>query len=333
MSSKIPLISVIVPNYNHERFLKQRLESIFNQTYPNFEVILLDDCSTDNSREILLEFVQNPRVSFCGFNEVNSRNTFVQWKKGIQLAKGEYIWIAESDDYCELNFLEEVSKSLFENKDVVLSYCQSNQVNEFSEIKGTWLDHTLKLDKGTLFLNDFVINGSAFIADFLIYKNVIPNASAVLIKKEAIDINRHFDLEPEFKYCGDWMFYFKLIVNNKVAFVSESLNNFRFHSFSVIARAKETEDRLSIIEVDYKARKLLMSYLTSENVRDLSKIKAKNRFVKRNYLTYEKAFLLVRTGCYIKGYLLLLSVIDVFFKRYKLRKNLNIKIKKIFKKV
>ncbi|GEC73663.1 Glycosyltransferase involved in cell wall bisynthesis [Flavobacterium flevense] len=332
MISKTPLISVIVPNYNHERFLKQRLESVFNQSYSNFEVILLDDCSTDNSRDVLSEYVNHPKVSHCVFNEINAGNTFIQWQKGILLAKGDLIWIAESDDFCELNFLEKVSKSLFDNKDVVLSYCQSNRVNECNEIKGSWLDHTRKLDKGILFLNDFVMDGSAFIEDFLIYKNVIPNASAVLIKKEAIDINKHFDLEPEFKYCGDWIFYFKLIANKKVAFVSETLNSFRFHSASVIARAKQTENRLTIIEIDYKVRKLLMKYLKRQNIQNFSRIKRKNRFTKRNYLTYEKAFLLVRIGYYFRGYMLLMTVIDVFFKKYKLIKNLKVKIKKIFKK-
>ena len=98
MVAKSPLISIIVPNYNHEKYLKQRLESVFNQTYSNFEVILLDDCSTDSSLNILAEYIKNSKVSHCIFNEANSGNTFIQWNKGISLAKGDYIWIAESDD-------------------------------------------------------------------------------------------------------------------------------------------------------------------------------------------------------------------------------------------
>ena len=72
MVVQFPLVSIIVPNYNHEKYLKQRLDSIFNQTYSNFEVILLDDCSSDSSQTILLEYAKNPKVSYCIFNEFNS---------------------------------------------------------------------------------------------------------------------------------------------------------------------------------------------------------------------------------------------------------------------
>jgi glycosyltransferase involved in cell wall biosynthesis len=72
----------------------------------------LDDCSTDKSQEILLEYADNPKVSHCVFNKINSGNTFIQWNKGTALAKGDYIWIAESDDFCELNFLEELIQPL-----------------------------------------------------------------------------------------------------------------------------------------------------------------------------------------------------------------------------
>jgi glycosyltransferase involved in cell wall biosynthesis len=99
MKKDKPLISVIVPNYNHEKYLKQRLESVFNQTYVNFEVILLDDFSTDSSTNILSEYAKNPKVSHCVFNETNSGNTFVQWNKGIALAKGDYIVKKDSRQY------------------------------------------------------------------------------------------------------------------------------------------------------------------------------------------------------------------------------------------
>ena len=68
----LPLVSIIVPNYNHAKFLQKRLDSIFNQTYKNFEAILLDDCSEDNSQEILKKFKDHPKVSNIIFNESNS---------------------------------------------------------------------------------------------------------------------------------------------------------------------------------------------------------------------------------------------------------------------
>ena len=98
------LISILLPSYNHSKFLKERLDSIFNQTYQNFELIILDDASTDSSVDILSEFKNHPKVTHYLINEQNSGSPFLQWQKGLDLAKGDYIWIAESDDACELDF-------------------------------------------------------------------------------------------------------------------------------------------------------------------------------------------------------------------------------------
>ena len=73
-----PRVSVILPNYNHARFLKERIDSILNQTFQDFELILLDDCSSDNSVEVLEEYRNNPHVSHIELNEQNAmgkRNT------------------------------------------------------------------------------------------------------------------------------------------------------------------------------------------------------------------------------------------------------------------
>ena len=99
-------VSVIIPNYNHAQYLPERIESVFGQTYPNYEVIILDDCSTDNSREVIEQYRTNPHVSQIIYNEENSGGVFKQWKKGLSLAKGDLLWIAESDDKCENTFLE-----------------------------------------------------------------------------------------------------------------------------------------------------------------------------------------------------------------------------------
>ena len=100
-SLKKPKLSVIVPNYNYARFLNARIGSILNQSFQDFELILLDDCSTDNSREVLECYRNNPHVSHIVFNEQNSGSPFIQWMKGIELARGEYIWIAEADDLAD----------------------------------------------------------------------------------------------------------------------------------------------------------------------------------------------------------------------------------------
>src|SRR5215467_1498105 len=105
MSPSMPKVSIVVPNYNHARFLPQRLNSILGQTFQDFELILLDDSSTDDSRSILSQYTADPRVRI-EFNELNSKSPFKQWNKGVRLARGEYVWIAESDDYADERLLE-----------------------------------------------------------------------------------------------------------------------------------------------------------------------------------------------------------------------------------
>ncbi|MEL1240140.1 glycosyltransferase [Flavobacterium flavipallidum] len=220
-----PTISIIVPNYNHAPFLKQRLESVFNQTYKDFEVIILDDCSTDNSREILLEYAQHPKVSHCVLNKVNSRSPFKQWQKGIALAKGEYIWIAESDDYCELDFLENLTKVFL--PDTVLAYCKSINVDKNGKTLGLndWAVSFDKMKWATGHINE----GKNEIKNYMRYRNCIPNASAVLFKKSAVDT---VFFHNDFYYCGDWFFWLQLLQKGSVAYCNLPLNFFRRHTLT-----------------------------------------------------------------------------------------------------
>lgn len=317
MEKIAPLISIIVPNYNHANYLVERLVSIFNQTYDNFEVILLDDCSTDNSRAILLEYAKDPKVSHCVFNEINSGNTFVQWNKGISLAKGEYIWVAESDDFCELNFLEELIKPLIEDKDIVLSYCQSNRVDENGIVTGTWLNHTDDLDS-ELFKNNFCMDGNEFVEKFLIYKNVIPNASGVLFKRmRAIEIGS-LNLNPKLKYNGDWTFYINLIMNKKIIFVPDSFNNYRHHSQSVIAKASQNKSVVLLKDILLYTRKIINCIIKKESpVNNRALIALNNNVTKK--IIYEKASFYIHNKQKIKGYFILLSILGFILKKKRSR--------------
>jgi glycosyltransferase involved in cell wall biosynthesis len=99
------------------RFLRRRIESVLCQTYQDFELILLDDCSSDESRSLLSEYAGDPRVRI-EFNEVNSGSPFKQWNKGVRLARGQYVWIAESDDYADKRLLERLVAQLFRSQEL-----------------------------------------------------------------------------------------------------------------------------------------------------------------------------------------------------------------------
>jgi glycosyltransferase involved in cell wall biosynthesis len=228
MEKVMPLVSIIVPNYNHEKYLKQRLESVFNQTYTNFEVVLLDDCSNDKSRAILSEYAQNSKVSYCVFNEGNSGSPFRQWQKGINLAKGDYIWIAESDDFCELNFVSIIMESLVEDSSIGLGYCQTLDVDEKGLPLFQRIEYTQRFQPN-IWENDFVMPGQQFVESHLSIFNVIPNASAVIFKKNTIDNSFFLESLLKMKMCGDWYFWIKVALKSNIHFKAETLNYFRDH--------------------------------------------------------------------------------------------------------
>jgi glycosyltransferase involved in cell wall biosynthesis len=125
----MPEVTVITPNYNHARYLPRRLESILGQTFQDFELIILDNASTDNSREVIEWYAKDPRVKTI-FNAANNGSTFRQWSLGLGHARGEYVWFAESDDYAAPTLLETLVDRLDRHPNVGLAYCQSWVVDE-----------------------------------------------------------------------------------------------------------------------------------------------------------------------------------------------------------
>ena len=232
------MLSVIIPNYNHALFLKQRIDSVLNQTYQNFEIIILDDCSSDNSREVIEGYRNHIKVKHIVFNETNSGSTFKQWQKGLELAQGEYIWIAESDDYTEQNFLETLMSPFLTKHNIILSYCQSMMVDEAGKPQGLsdWAD---ELDS-IRWKHDYIEQTSTELNDYLRYRNTIVNASAVVFRKPAqIDI---LEESTKMKMLGDWLFWRKFLSQKgKIAFFSSPLNFFRIHNQST--RAATTKEK------------------------------------------------------------------------------------------
>lgn len=215
------MVSVIIPNYNHALYLQKRIDSVLEQTYRDFEVILLDDCSTDKSRELIEQYRSDPKVACIVYNEINSGGTFQQWVKGIKLAKGEYIWIAESDDFAAPTFLETAVKS-FQSNNCSVFYSQSYIINEFGTIQGIWNENSL------IYNIDFEMDGNVLIQKYMTFENIIPNASAVVFRKELLNSELKKNL-MSFKINGDWFLWINLILKGTCTFSCQPLNYFRRH--------------------------------------------------------------------------------------------------------
>ncbi len=267
-----PTVSIILPNYNHELFLSDRIDSILSQSFQDFEIILLDDCSTDNSIDILNQYVKHPKVKCLKINSSNSGSTFYQWAYGFKFCQGKYIWIAESDDVSHPNFLISMIKQLEENKNNVMAYCQSLEINEMGETLRNCEHQTESLDTN-LWQTDFNMKGKQFIVKHLSRRNCIPNVSAVLFHRNAFDC---LDQQiTTFCFAGDWLFYIKILKNKNISFTPETLNYQRMHlkttrygrSIKDWGRLKcEVNQIYDEIEVIYGISKLTCKALCNENL-------------------------------------------------------------------
>lgn len=227
-------ISVVIPNYNYERFLYQRLYSILNQDYKIYELIILDDCSKDNSRtkideicESLKEYINIKKV----YNDTNSGSAFKQWKKGMELATGDYVWIAEADDYCEAKLLRTLVNPIKKDKNVMISYSDTAFIDTFGNIILKSIKPEIDIQKSGHWDKSYINNGLNEIKNYSYLNCTIANVSSAIIKNG--DYEEYLKMSGEFKQAGDWLFYVNLISNGDIAYSNKILNYYRVHGNNV----------------------------------------------------------------------------------------------------
>jgi glycosyltransferase involved in cell wall biosynthesis len=206
-----------------------RLESIRQQTFQDFELIVLDDASTDGSLAVINDYARQMPMQVVA-NETNSGSPFVQWRRGAELGRGKYLWIAESDDYAQPGFLAAMVERLEANPQAGLAYSQSIKVDNDGGEHGTWRDYTDWID-AEHWRQDYVASGTEECGRYLVFANTIPNASAVVLRRELF-LQQTAALPP-MKLCGDWLAWVKILLASDVCFVSTPLNYHREHQNTV----------------------------------------------------------------------------------------------------
>jgi glycosyltransferase involved in cell wall biosynthesis len=230
-----PRVSVVIPNYNYANYLEPRINSVISQNFPIYELIILDDASTDESLDIIDKVASSVTVDVrLSVNEANTGSPFTQWHKGVCLARGDLVWIAEADDLCAPEFLQEVIAP-FQDESVVLSYCQSKQLGEDGKILcPDYLDYVADISS-VKWTNYYVNDGHREIREAMAVKNTIPNVSGVVFRRSTIDavLNDHLDEIEKFRVAGDWLTYVYVLSHGKVAFSPRPLNRHRRHQSGV----------------------------------------------------------------------------------------------------
>lgn len=273
-------VSVVVPNYNYGKYLKKRVQSILKQTYPIYELIILDDASTDGSAELAREMVLDlkvahpeMRVRFVG-NGKNSGKAMKQWKKGFELAEGDFVWIAEADDLCSRKFLEEVMKG-FDDSKVVISYAESMIINKSGVIIVPNFRWSRDKEKTGHFKRSYIKDGKDEIREIMAIRCTIPNVSGVVFRKKAVK-NKDLEKAIEFTQVGDWYLYLKMLKNGKIAYNKKALNKFRVHGGSATERGevhyKEIVEIHGILKKKYELDKRTLETMGAEEERIKEKI-------------------------------------------------------------
>lgn len=231
-------VSVAVPNYNYAHCLVSRLDTIFDQTYPVEEVIVLDDASTDDSIQIIEQAAeQRGRDITLIINEKNSGSVFAQWRAAAEVATGEFIWIAEADDLSEPSFLSGLLALMRNDRDVVLGFSDSRSVDaDDNTVFTSYKPYFATVAPGALTQTE-VFEGPDFVRRFLSVKNLILNVSSVVWRRDALRraLESCQDDLADFRMAGDWRIYLECLAapRAKIAYVAEPLNVHRRHTESV----------------------------------------------------------------------------------------------------
>lgn len=223
-----PSVSAIVPNFNHARFLERRIKSIAEQDWQPRELIILDDASTDNSREVIEELVKDlPFPVRMEFNETNSGNVFRQWAKGVSLASGDLLWICESDDFCDSNFLS-ILAPCFADPSVMIAF----GAIQFSDAEGAYLpglDGYRESAARGYWSKPRVESANTWFNGPFGLRNVIANVGGCVIRRQPVEPALWSEAQS-YAVCGDWYLYMQLARGGRIAFDPRAVAYFRQHS-------------------------------------------------------------------------------------------------------
>ena len=238
-----PLVSIIVTSYNHAEYLDERMSSLLAQTYHPVEVIVVDDCSSDNSLTVLDKYRHHDHIS------IHALGTNVGYAEacnfGVKHSRGEYVMFAECDDFSEADHLAQLMKILFKHDDVGVAYCRSNMVNASGVKSGDdWLYQK------RIFKRRFPSDRRIPISEnqkYFLRQCIIPNMSAAVIRKKCLDQIGGFN--SRYKICADWDFWCRLSKTIDFYYTRRALNNFRTHDATVRATSSINASMVEISEL------------------------------------------------------------------------------------
>lgn len=256
-----PLISIITPMYNAIKYIEETVLSVINQTYKNWEMIIIDNCSTDGSATIVNYYQKNNKNIKYIKLDFNSGGPARPRNIGLDNAKGQYIAFLDADDVWLPEKLEKQIKFLNKNSDIDICHTLANIIDENSIKKGLFNNQRLSTK-----LKYIMQQQNAFF-----YTNNI-NINSVLMK---VDNNIRFDEDKNLVALEDWNYWIESILSGKkIYLMSDILLNYRIHQESISNRNSDIGYRKTLYMLSklFLNKKISIIHFMCSNIFVLLKI-------------------------------------------------------------
>lgn len=227
----MPQISVLMSAYNADRYISETIESVLNQTYSDFEFIIIDDGSTDRTKEIITGY-KDPRILYFYFENAGLSAAL---NKGLKISKGKYIARIDADDICYPNRFEKQYKFMEDNPSYAVCGSCTDVIDEVGDYIYTY--------------NDIPTTNEEIQKQFE-YKNCIVHSSSFYKRENAISIGGYY--EPIKQYFEDFMFFYNIIKTGKAYNFSEPLIKYRVAPGSISSRTNNVRYNKLVLDVIHR---------------------------------------------------------------------------------
>jgi glycosyltransferase involved in cell wall biosynthesis len=218
-----PLLSVTVLNYNYAHFLTQCLDSILSQTRADFELILINDCSTDNSLEVIQPYLADPRVRLIDHKQ--NKGYIASLIEGSKLSRGEYITVISADDFCISNrAFANLLAPMLDDDEVVLAYAAH----------GHYDSDSVRRYLRRPYPKSYARTGTEEFRELALENYILH--SGTIIRRTAYEAVGGYD--PTVRYAPDSNMWLLLCGQGKVAYCADELYAYRVHNESMSISTK-----------------------------------------------------------------------------------------------
>lgn len=259
-----PLVSVIIPLYNHEKYIKEAVTSVLDQSFPDFELIIIDDGSKDRSGDIV-KSIKDDRITYIYQENRGAHNTI---NEGIKMAKGKYISILNSDDIYEKNKLQEGVRILEQNPNIQAVFSHFDIIyadHGLYKIKNGSEDNWISHNEETSF------KGEGNILLDLLAGNFLGTTSNLFCRKSIFDEIGYF---ANFRYDHDYDFFLRLCSKYEVYLSKKSLFKYRIHDSNTInENFAVAYFEVAVILTDFFLKNSFSNILQKEKLNPISMIK------------------------------------------------------------